>query len=155
MKKFLALAAFVLSLDLFSKFLCAKFLSPMTSVDYPFGGVPLFQGGGITASLNQARNSGAAWGMLQGFPGFLAVARFAAAAFLLCSKHLNLASMLVAVGALGNGIDYFLYGQVVDFVYFTFWGYSFPVFNLADCCITIGAFLMLFGYRRTSKAASL
>jgi signal peptidase II len=39
-------------------------------------------------------------------------------------------------GALGNGIDRFLNGEVVDF--FDFRLIRFPIFNVADVCINIG-----------------
>lgn len=44
-------------------------------------------------------------------------------------------------GALGNGIDRFLFGYVVDFLDFRL--INFPIFNLADTFINIGIFLML------------
>lgn len=40
-------------------------------------------------------------------------------------------------GALGNGIDRIFRGFVVDYISASF--VSFPVFNLADICITVGA----------------
>jgi signal peptidase II len=44
-------------------------------------------------------------------------------------------------GALGNGIDRFLLGYVVDFLDFRL--IRFPVFNLADVFINIGIFCLL------------
>ena len=44
-------------------------------------------------------------------------------------------------GALGNGIDRFLSGEVVDFLDFRL--IQFPVFNLADVFINIGIFCLL------------
>jgi signal peptidase II len=43
---------------------------------------------------------------------------------------------LILSGALGNGIDRFLNGEVVDF--FDFRLIRFPIFNVADVCINIG-----------------
>ncbi|NER83659.1 MAG: lipoprotein signal peptidase [Leptolyngbya sp. SIO1D8] len=43
---------------------------------------------------------------------------------------------LILSGALGNGIDRFLNGEVVDFLDFRL--IRFPIFNLADVCINIG-----------------
>ncbi|HEY9643413.1 MAG TPA: signal peptidase II [Coleofasciculaceae cyanobacterium] len=48
---------------------------------------------------------------------------------------------LILAGALGNGIDRFTAGQVVDFLDFRL--IRFPVFNLADICINIGIFCLL------------
>jgi signal peptidase II len=55
---------------------------------------------------------------------------------------------LITGGALGNVLDRLQYGKVVDFLDVRFW----PVFNLADSCIFVGAFLfavvLLFGSRK-------
>ena len=47
--------------------------------------------------------------------------------------------ILVASGAVGNALDRFLRGYVVDFICTDF--IDFPVFNLADCYVVIGAIL--------------
>ena len=44
-------------------------------------------------------------------------------------------------GAIGNGIDRFLFGYVVDFLDFRL--INFPVFNLADVAINLGVLLLL------------
>lgn len=50
-------------------------------------------------------------------------------------------SMIIA-GGIGNLIDRLLRGYVVDFIDFSKW-IPFPVFNLADCFVVIGIFLLL------------
>ena len=50
---------------------------------------------------------------------------------------------LVLGGAFGNFLDRALYGQVVDFLQFTFGSYVFPIFNLADSGIVCGVGLIL------------
>lgn len=45
-------------------------------------------------------------------------------------------------GALGNGIDRFLFGYVVDFIDFRL--INFPIFNIADICINIGIVFLLY-----------
>ncbi|MFW6413286.1 MAG: signal peptidase II [Oceanicaulis sp.] len=64
--------------------------------------------------------------------GFLAVCMFSA------ERRLQAAAFgLIIGGAIGNVIDRFLYGAVVDF--FDFSGLYFPyVFNVADAAISIG-----------------
>jgi signal peptidase II len=47
----------------------------------------------------------------------------------------------ILAGALGNGIDRFLFGYVVDFLDFRL--INFPVFNLADVFINIGIVCLL------------
>jgi len=45
---------------------------------------------------------------------------------------------LILGGAIGNLIDRIVYGHVIDFIDFRIW----PVFNIADSAITIGAILI-------------
>lgn len=53
--------------------------------------------------------------------------------------------LLIVGGAIGNLIDRFLFGAVTDFLDFRVW----PVFNVADSCITIGIGLMFLSMRHT------
>lgn len=57
------------------------------------------------------------------------------------SKFLNASFMLVIAGGLGNLIDRLYYGYVIDFIEPLF--IDFAVFNFADCCITVGAFMII------------
>jgi signal peptidase II len=50
---------------------------------------------------------------------------------------------LILGGALGNLIDRFRYGQVVDFLDFHAAGWHWPAFNVADSAITLGAVLLV------------
>ena len=47
-------------------------------------------------------------------------------------------------GALGNGVDRFAYGAVVDFCDLHAFGYHFYIFNIADTAINIGVALLLY-----------
>lgn len=51
---------------------------------------------------------------------------------------------LIAGGAVGNLLDRVRLGAVVDFLDFRIW----PVFNLADSCITVGAIVMTWWWWR-------
>ena len=55
----------------------------------------------------------------------------------------------IAAGAIGNMIDRLSQGYVVDFFYFCL--IDFPIFNVADCYVTVGAFalavLVMFYYQ--------
>lgn len=60
---------------------------------------------------------------------------------------------LILSGALGNGIDRFLNGEVVDF--FDFRLIRFPIFNVADVCINIGiACLIIAAFQATPQDPS-
>lgn len=96
-------------------------------------------------------NRGAAWGMLSGKTWFLvaitAVIMAVCIYFLIKmgkkNKLLFWAICLVLSGGIGNMIDrIFRSGNVIDFLHFEFWP-QFPVFNVADCAIVIGAGLLI------------
>ena len=54
------------------------------------------------------------------------------------------AIILVLSGGVGNMIDrIFRGGNVIDFLHFEFWP-TFPVFNIADCAVVVGACLLIF-----------
>jgi len=57
---------------------------------------------------------------------------------------------LILGGAVGNGIDRFTRGSVVDFLDFVFGTWHYWTFNVADSCILIGA--VLFGIRALMAA---
>lgn len=99
-------------------------------------------------SFNLAYNTGAAWGLfsgqkwfLIGMPLLIIIAGFI---YYFKSKkfYFNLGLLVVITGALGNLIDRVLTGRVVDFLDFIVFGYDFPVFNLADICITLGSIFL-------------
>jgi len=56
---------------------------------------------------------------------------------------LSLALVLIIAGAIGNLIDRSLYGYVVDFLHVYYQQWHYPIFNIADCAITIGAGLLI------------
>lgn len=60
---------------------------------------------------------------------------------------------LIIAGALGNLVDRFRFGYVVDFIEWYYKDYHWPVFNIADSCIVAGAVLLiLFSFRKKDEA---
>ena len=60
---------------------------------------------------------------------------------LLCTAY-----SLIFAGAVGNLIDRFSLGYVVDFLDFYVGRSHFPAFNVADSCISIAAFLLIYDF---------
>jgi signal peptidase II len=102
---------------------------------------------GHSIRLTRVHNVGGAFGI---FPGngelFLAVSGIVSlvlVVLLLLGRVRGVlartGAAIVLAGALGNLIDRLLYGFVLDFFEIR----GFPVFNLADACITVGAGLII------------
>jgi signal peptidase II len=97
--------------------------------------------------LTLVHNRGAAFGILQGAVSLCIVVSAAAIFFIYLrlkkgaqgiSGLYRFSLSLVFAGALGNLVDRIRYGYVVDFIDLRVW----PVFNVADCAITVGAILL-------------
>jgi signal peptidase II len=115
-----------------------------------------------------AENCGAAFGVLNHSPAWLRLLLFAPAAsaavlgllWLFWSGYggrlFAVSVPLIASGALGNLVDRFRLGYVVDFIRFHVQdAFVYPTFNVADITITIGAALFLIeGFSSSSKAKS-
>ena len=112
--------------------------------------------------LEYRENTGAAFSIMQGqswfLIGFTAIALIAVAVFLIRSQFgrsawVRIAGSLVLAGGIGNLIDRIFRSFVVDFLYFSL--IDFPVFNVADCCVVVGAITLMvyvvFFYREPSK----
>ena len=103
--------------------------------------------------LTHAQNTGVAWSMFADMPEMItAVAVFATAAitvYFIRSKNLamfeKIALLMIMSGAIGNVIDRLFRGFVIDFLDFYIFGYDYPVFNIADSFIVIGAVILIAG----------
>ena len=102
-------------------------------------------------SFRYHENKGAAWGMLADqrwvFMVISTIAIIAIITYLIFSKNKNdskifrISLCFFAGGGIGNMIDRVVLGYVIDFLRFDF--IVFPIFNVADSFITIGAALMI------------
>lgn len=109
--------------------------------------------------LTYVKNTGAAFGMgadassyMRGF-FFLflpVIACFFLAYLIVKSRHthpfLCYAYALILSGAIGNLIDRFSLGYVVDFLDFYYKNHHYPGFNIADSCITLGGIMLVWDY---------
>lgn len=104
---------------------------------------------GHLVTFTYTRNSGIAFGMFQGrsFPFYIFSVVAAVAVFWLWVRHPQLSRArewslaLILGGAVGNLIDRVRYGEVTDFILLAWRGHEFPVFNVADMCVTCGVIL--------------
>jgi len=143
-------AAIVLVVDQLSKALVLTFLAPGA----PHAEVVIVPG---LLRLYYVENTGAAFGLFQGKNPLLAFLAFGVVvALIVWFRKLvrfwlgALALGLQLGGAVGNLIDRFRHGFVVDFIDFSFW----PTFNVADSVITIGVLMLLYVLLRQGQLES-
>jgi signal peptidase II len=118
--------------------------------------------------LTHTENTGAAFSLFADSPApwktalliaFSGVALVVVSILLWKNHHAHVATgiglSLIMGGALGNLWDRLARGRVVDFLLFYFRRYQWPVFNLADSAIVIGAGLLVLEilFSRTKDAA--
>lgn len=100
-------------------------------------------------------NRGAAFGMLQNQRWFFIVMILviSAAIIIMLFRYTHhdffsyAASILIVGGGIGNLIDRIRYGFVVDYISVSFFP---PIFNFADCCVTVGAVCLIIHFLFTS-----
>lgn len=143
-----SVATVVLALDVITKVLAVKYLTPGQPVSII----------GDTVTWTLVRNSGAAFSMATGYTWVLTLVAMSVVVGIiwmgrrLVSPWWAVGLGMILGGALGNLIDRFfrapgpLRGHVVDFLSIGWW----PVFNVADPAVVCGAILLvalsLFGY---------
>ena len=136
---FVGIAALIIAADQITKTLAVKYLEPI-------GDVPLWKG---VFHLTYVENEGAAFGMLADIPWlFMIISMIAIAAltvYLIVTRRrrdllIPIALALICGGGIGNMIDRISFGYVVDFLNVEL--INFPVFNIADSFVCIGAPLL-------------
>lgn len=127
----------VILFDQLSKVLTLKYLAPIKDI-------PIIKN---VFHLTYVENRGAAFGMLQNQKIFFVITTIiilGAIYFYVRNNKPNrfmaISLSLIVGGAIGNFIDRIRLGFVVD--YFNFTLINFPVFNIADSAVVIGAFLV-------------
>lgn len=140
----LLVAALAVTLDQASKRWIVATLGPETMTRF----IPLI---GDDVRLAYSHNTGIAFSLFQGKSDVLTIVALViitGAIYLYVTQLPNrrrlvqIAMGLILGGALGNVIDRIRLGYVVDFIQVGW----FPIFNLADSAITVGAALLMLQY---------
>lgn len=99
-------------------------------------------------SLTNLRNIGAAWSILEGQQWFFIIVSIIAIGLILFflwryrnNWKFSWPLVLILAGTIGNFIDRIKMGYVVDMFQLDF--INFPIFNIADMCLTVGVVLMI------------
>lgn len=139
----------IIILDQVAKYLIKNFLSKGDSF-------PLIKN---WLHLTYVQNFGAAFGIFKkGTDFFIFISSFAIIFIILMflyerelkssrNKRLRLGLGMILAGAVGNLIDRLRFGYVIDFIDIRIW----PVFNIADSSITIGAIFLIYELVREKR----
>ena len=111
-------------------------------------------------NITLVKNAGAAFGMFQGARVFFVTASIVAVVLIIYlgmrlpagQRRRRLLLGLILGGAVGNLIDRVASGQVIDFLQIGVAGHYWPVFNVADAAVTIGAALLILYALRSQKS---
>ena len=137
MKRFYIITLLVLVLDRITKILVENFLDNkviniIKNVFY----------------LTYVKNEGAAFSILTSQRIFLILISLLAIGFIyyFVKKHnkTNIGYAFLMGGIIGNLIDRVVFGFVIDFIGVIIFNYHFPIFNIADSFIVVGAIFILF-----------
>ena len=134
------LALVLIGIDQWTKVLAVKHLMGQESIVIWDG---VFE-------LHYLENRGAAFGILQGQKAVFLICTALVLAILAFYYNrmpvekrylpMRIVGILLGAGAVGNLIDRMMQSYVVDFLYFKL--IDFPIFNVADCYVTVGAILL-------------
>lgn len=102
-------------------------------------------------SITYVENNGGAFSILPGGRWFFIIVGVIALYFIIrfimldskVTKFDKISYSLVLSGIVGNLIDRIFLGKVIDYIDFNLFGYDAPIFNFADICIVVGAFMII------------
>ena len=109
--------------------------------------------------ITLVKNAGAAFGVFEGGRPFFILASLVATVVLIYigyrlpseDRYKRILLGLILGGAVGNLIDRIYAGEVIDFLEIGIAGYWWPVFNVADIAVSVGAVLLLIYLVRTTR----
>ena len=112
-------------------------------------------------NITYVNNHGAAFGIMDGKVIFIVIVSVLIFAYLIYeirkdshSKLITTSISFVIGGLLGNLFDRVVYGHVIDFFDFNFFGYDFAIFNVGDAFIVIGTILLAIGFLLEERNAN-
>lgn len=102
-------------------------------------------------SITYVENDGGAFSILPGGRWFFILIGIIVLYFIIrfimldsrVTKFDKISYTLVLSGIIGNLFDRIFYGKVIDYIDFNLFGYDAPIFNFADICIVVGAFMIV------------
>ncbi|TDL98764.1 lipoprotein signal peptidase [Macrococcus brunensis] len=136
------LAFFLMAADQLTKWMIVKTMNVGDSVSVI----------GDILEITSHRNHGAAWGMLQNQMTFFYIITLIVLVAIIYFYRseapfkpvMQLGLTLIFAGAVGNFIDRLFRGNVVDFIDTKIINYDFPIFNVADACLTMGVIVLIY-----------
>ena len=138
--RYYVFALIVLCIDQLTKYLASEFLRYGVAVDVlPFLSWKLVHNTGAAFSMFAGGDAWSRWG-LSGLAAVFSI-------FLMNEIRTlergagwyGFACACILAGALGNLVDRLNHGHVIDFVFVHYEAFRFPVFNVADSAVTVGA----------------
>ena len=140
-KIFVIVLLSVVFCDQLSKLLISKFMHPGQSIKVL----------GFFFHLTYVKNPDAAFGIPMGSPYLMMILTSIATVLLLIyfsrlkgqGKLFYSGLVLIIGGAIGNLIDRFRMKEVIDFIEIGLRRLKWPVFNIADSCVTIGIIIII------------
>ena len=142
---YLLLSFFIILIDQLTKYLIFYNYNNFINKDF------------ILFRLDFVKNYGAAFNIFNGnriFLSFISILISIILLYFILGKQLRskielLSYSFILGGTIGNGIDRILNGFVIDFINLNI--ISFPVFNFADTCISIGFLLILYNIFKNNR----
>lgn len=133
----ISISAIIILLDQLIKFFVRQQMQPNQTI-------PLIKN---VLHLTYVQNMGAGFGILQGQQWMIMLFSFLVLGTILFfykkipdEKIYNVLTAMIIGGVIGNLIDRTCLSYVVDFIDFRIW----PVFNIADSCLTVAIVILLF-----------
>ena len=135
---------FFVSLDQATKFMVSTNLSYGESINLlPFLDLTLVHNTGIAFSFLSEEGPGLRWLLVSLIFSIICYLLYLITKVKDGNKFELFSLLFILSGGIGNLIDRFFLGYVIDFIHLNYQEYSFYLFNLADSWITIGVTLYI------------